>query len=50
MDCQNVPGHTGRFGKPVKLHELPKRQHLRPAWLRAISRKHFNPERTRVRS
>lgn len=48
-DCHNVSGRIGRFGKPVKLHELPKKQHLRTAWLRAISRKHFNPKRTRGR-
>lgn len=48
-DCHNVSGRIGRFGKPVKLHELPKKQHLRTAWLRAISRKHFNPKRTQVR-
>lgn len=47
-DCHNVSGRIGRFGKPVKLHELPKKQHLRTAWLRAISRKHFNPKRTQV--
>lgn len=48
-DCHNVSGRIGRFGKSVKLHELPKKQHLRTAWLRAISRKHFNPKRTRGR-
>ncbi|KAK3106233.1 hypothetical protein FSP39_015763 [Pinctada imbricata] len=47
-DCHNVPGKIGRFGKAVKLHEIPKKKALRAVWLRAISRKNFNPKRTQV--
>ena len=39
--CHNTRGIVGRFGKNVKLHHLPKKQSLRSAWLRAISRSKY---------
>ena len=39
--CHNTTGIIGRFGKRVKLHHLPKKQPLKSAWLRAISRSNY---------
>nr|XP_022298371.1 uncharacterized protein LOC111107452 [Crassostrea virginica] len=39
--CHNTTGIIGRFGKRVKLHHLPKKQSLKSAWLRAISRSNY---------
>ncbi|KAJ8300688.1 hypothetical protein KUTeg_022207, partial [Tegillarca granosa] len=47
-DCHNYLNKIGRFGKPVKLHNLPKEPYLRKAWMIAISRKDFSPKRTFV--
>lgn len=40
-DCHNTTGTIGRFNKSVKLHHLPKKQSLRSAWIRAISRSNY---------
>ncbi|XP_048746653.2 uncharacterized protein LOC125659141 [Ostrea edulis] len=39
--CHNTTGVIGKFGKAVKLHHLPKKQSLRSAWIRAISRSNY---------
>ena len=43
--CHNFNGKIGRFGKLVRLHSLPKDKTLRSAWIRAISRKNYVPNR-----
>lgn len=43
INCQNVSGKLGKFGKNVTLHKLPKDVNTRNTWIRSISRKKWGP-------
>lgn len=40
-DSHNTTGTIERFNKSVKLHHLPKKQSLRSAWIRGITRLNY---------